>query len=128
MIVVDTSVWIRAFRTARSAEAAHLKDLLDADAVSITIVTKLEIMMGVSQRNREQIRRTLSALPVYRPTAETWPTLERWTDEAALAGQRFGVADLLVGAIATEAGAEVWSLDRDFGRMAELKLVTLHAG
>ena len=68
----------------------------------------------------------LSALAVARPTDETWALIERWVATAADKGQRFGVGDLLIAALAAERGALVWSLDRDFERMERLKLVQLY--
>ena len=126
MIFVDTSVWITAFRASGSAEATHLTALLDTDAVALTIVTKLELQIGAIGRNRPSLRRVLSALPAYVPSDACWPTLDDWTDAAARAGERFGVADLLVGAIAAENEGEIWSLDRDFARMETLGFVTTH--
>ena len=46
MIVVDTSVWINAFRDQKSSEARHLSELLDRDAVAIAIPIRLEILSG----------------------------------------------------------------------------------
>jgi predicted nucleic acid-binding protein len=46
-----------------------------------------------------------------------------WTDRAAPTGVAFGVGDLLIAAIAREAGALVWSLDAAFERMERLRLV-----
>jgi predicted nucleic acid-binding protein len=69
----------------------------------------------------------LSALPVAMPTEETWAVVQKWTESAAEAGHRFGLTDLLIGALADELGALVWSLDEDFARLAGLKLVRLYA-
>lgn len=127
MIFVDTSVWIRAFRSRRSPEAKHLSELLDRDEAALTIVTRLEILMGTSQRNREDVRLGISALPVYGADDGTWTRVEGWADKASRAGQRFGVADLLIAAIAAERHAELWSADEDFARMARLGFVRLHS-
>jgi predicted nucleic acid-binding protein len=52
--------------------------------------------------------------------------MDRWAEQAGNRGQRFGVGDLLIAALAHDAGALVWSLDADFGRMARLKFVDLY--
>lgn len=100
--------------------------LLDRDAVALTVITKLEIQIGATERNRASLHRVLRAFPVHVPTAGCWSTLENWTESAARAGERFGVADLLVGVIATENNGEIWSLDQDFERMESLGFVHLH--
>ncbi|MGH7701197.1 MAG: type II toxin-antitoxin system VapC family toxin, partial [Gemmatimonadales bacterium] len=57
---------------------------------------------------------------------DTWARIDEWLERASRAGERFGVADLLIGAIAADRGATLWSLDADFARMARLRLVELH--
>lgn len=122
MIVVDTSVWITALRNAQSREAVVLRRLLDADEVGLAVPVRLELLGGASARDRARLRRALSALPVLYPTDATWHTMDAWVEQAAAAGQRFAVGDLLIGALADEQGALVWSLDADFARMDRLGL------
>lgn len=126
MIVVDTSVWIDFFRGCNVALCEHLTALLDADQVVIPAPVRVEILSGARKVELSRLRRVMAALPSLMPSESTWGLIERWLDGAVSKGQRFGVGDLLVGAIATEAGAQIWSLDRDFSRMARLGWVRLH--
>ena len=127
MIFVDTSVWVEALRDARSKEAHGLSDLLDEDRVALPVIVRLEILSGASRRDRGELRRLLTALPVYAPSTATWKTIEGWIDKASAAGQRFGVADLVIAATAAEHRGSVWSLDDDFSRMSRIGLVRVHA-
>lgn len=128
MILVDTSVWATALRSARSREAARLSDLLDADDVAVAAPVRVEILVGAGAADRPRLRRALSALPFWLPADSTSGLVESWLEPAARAGERFGVTDLLIAAIAAEHDAPVWSLDRDFERMARLRFVELYPG
>ena len=126
MVVVDTSVWVAVLRSPTAPEAAILAALIDADAVILAAPVRVELLSGVGARERGPLRRRLTALAVAYPTDDTWALIERWLDQATDKGHRFGVGDLLVAALASERGALIWSLDRDFERMAKLKLVQLY--
>ena len=127
MIVADTSVWIDVTRRPQSRRADVLQQLLTADAVALPLPVRLELMSGVAKRHRSAFRRSLSALPVLRPTDETWRDLESWIEPAADAGFRFTVTDLLIAALAKELDALVWSLDGDFEAMEKLGFVRLYS-
>jgi predicted nucleic acid-binding protein len=125
-IVVDTSVWVEYFR----GRSIHTRDtmhrLLDEDRVGLAIVVRIELLAGVGHRQVKKLRRLLDAVPTYLPGDGIWATTERWAVRAAGEGHRFGIGDLLVGAIASEHGLPIWSLDRDFERMASLGLVRVY--
>jgi predicted nucleic acid-binding protein len=123
VIVVDTSVWVTAFRDRDSTTAVTLRTLIDADEVCVPLPVRLELMAGLRPNTRAAVRRALAALPVVVPTHETWRIVERWIETASDAGQRFALIDLLIGALSHELTGLVWSLDRDFERMTTLGLV-----
>ena len=128
MIFVDSSVWIAALRDEESREARRLISLLDEDQVAIPILVFLEVIAGASRSQHARLQASLQAVPVFYPTPETWRHVEDWIKVAREAGERFGVADLVIGAIAAEQGAALWTLDVDFRRMARLKLLSLFEG
>jgi predicted nucleic acid-binding protein len=118
---------VAAFRKAESREARHLDELLDLDEVGLAIVVRLEILAGTSRQDLTRMRRNLAALPTFFPTQATWRTMEGWVERASSAGQRFGIPDLLIGALAEEQRAPIWSLDSDFKRLADLGLIGLYS-
>lgn len=126
MILVDTSVWVQALRQRESDEAHELTRLLDEDLVALAAPVRIEILSGASRRDLPTLERVLSALPVLYPERSTWKLATSWIETAIRRGERFGLADLLIGAQATESGASIWSLDRDFERLSKLDLIRLH--
>ncbi len=100
--------------------------LLDQDRVLMAAPVKIEILTGASRRDLPTLRRLLSALPVLYPERSTWELAASWIEPSKRRGERFGFADLLIGAQAAESGAAVWSLDRDFERLSALSLIRQH--
>ncbi len=122
MIVVDTSVWVGVRRDVRLAAA--LDSLLDADEVALALPVRLELWAGTSRKDRRAVARTFSALAQVVPTEDTWRRMADGIARAADAGERFAFVDMLIGVLATDTGALVWSLDSDFERMERLGLVS----
>lgn len=126
MIVVDTSVWVAARRHPSGSVSSTLHELLDADEVALALPVRLELWTGTAKADRPAFRRAFSALPLLVPSENTWKPLEEWIARATDVGERFAFTDLLIAALADESGSLVWSLDRDFERMARLQLVRLY--
>ena len=124
MVFVDTSVWVEFFRSAASPPARRLSALLDDDVVALAAPVWVELLGGAPVN--APLRRVLSALPVFYPSRDTWRLVEEWAERGARRGHHFGVGDLLIGAVATERGGRVWSLDDDFARLERLGLVRRH--
>lgn len=123
MIVVDSSVWIRALRTRSSPEAITLSSLLDADEVALAVPVRTELLMGARAADRSKLADALRSVPVLYPTDDTWRTIDAWTQRASGAGHAFAIGDLLIGALTSEIGGLIWSHDADFVRMEELGLL-----
>jgi len=125
MILVDTSIWIAARRQPRVAET--LQQLIEADEVTLALPVRLELLAGTAPHQRADFRRSFSAIPVMYPSDEAWQPLPEWIARATDAGERFGLADLLISSMANEIGGLVWSLDKDFERMEKLQMVSLYS-
>jgi predicted nucleic acid-binding protein len=126
MILADTSVWVAYFRASDPHLVADLRMLLDEDQIAIAIPVKLELLGGSRREELDRLRRMLSALPLLIPGETTWERIEGWIEKAVSKGERFGVADLLIAALAADHNAMLWSLDIDFERMQRLGFVRLH--
>jgi predicted nucleic acid-binding protein len=121
MIVVDTCVWIAAARQKRVA--AVLCSLLEADDVALALPVRLELLAGTARQDRSRFRKMYGSLLQLHPTEDTWAILPQWIEKAHDAGERFGIADLLIASSTAEIGGLVWSLDKDFERMEQLGFV-----
>ena len=122
MIVVDTSVWVGVKRDARLA--ATLDSLLDADEVALALPVRLELWAGTAKKDRKAFSRAFSAIAQIVPTDDTWRRMTDAIARAADAGERFAFVDMLIGVLAADTSALVWSLDSDFERMERLGLVS----
>jgi predicted nucleic acid-binding protein len=123
VIVVDSSVWISAFRSRSSPEAITLSSLLDADEVALAVPVRTELLMGARGADRARLAEALRGVPMLYPGDDTWRTIDAWTARASKAGHTFALGDLLIGALTSEIGGLIWSHDSDFRRMEELDLV-----
>lgn len=127
MICADTSVWIEALRDAKGPIARHLAELVGEDSVVVPAPVRLELLAGAGRRESAELQDGFGGMVSAVPGDVSWAKVESWVHKAVAEGERFGVVDLLIAAVAAEHGAKVWSLDADFERMQKLGFVELYA-
>lgn len=125
MICIDTSVWIDFFEGRNASLVSDVQELLEDDKVILAVPVWIELLAGAAKKDRDRLGKLFSALPRLYPRKSTWELMEQWIKKGAQKGHRFGMGDLLIGAIAKENESRIWSLDSDFSRMARLKWVDL---
>ena len=123
MILPDSSIWIAASRNPASDVATTLRALLESDDVSLALPVRIEFIAAAAKKDRPQLRRLLLTVPMAFPTEETWAVVESWMARGREAGYAFKLMDLLIGALASDLGGLVWSLDKDFAAMEKLGFV-----
>ena len=100
MISADTSVWVEALREEMGPTALHFAELVEADEVVVPAPVRIEILAGAPKRELEELVDGFSGMQGLVPGQATWEKVEAWVGEAVAAGERFGVVDLLIAAVA----------------------------
>ena len=127
MILVDSSVWID-FLSSRPGPAGHeLRRLIEQGApVAVTGVVVTEILQGL-KRDVKRIEDYLSLFDLLEARGfETYRSAAALFRLARSQGVSLTTTDAIIASIAVENAAAVFSLDRDFGRMARLSGLRPH--
>ena len=121
MILVDSSVWIDFFSSKPGRGGAELRRMIEeSEPFALTGVVVAEVFQGLT-RDARRIEGFLSQWDLLEPSG-----FETYREAAAIfrTARRRGVSlttiDTLVAAIALEHGASVFTLDRDFSRIARM--------
>jgi predicted nucleic acid-binding protein len=128
LILVDSSVWIDFFSSAPGRAGAELRRMIsDAEPFALTGAVVAEILQGLT-RDVSRIEQYLAQWEMLEPGG-----FRTYREAAAISrlGRSKGVSlrtiDALIAAIALEHGARVFTLDKDFSRIARLTGLPLHA-
>ncbi len=128
MILVDSSVWIDFFSSAPGRAGDELRRMIsDAEPFALTGLVVAEILQGGLTRDASRIEHYLSQWEMLEPRG-----FRTYRDAAAIfrLGRTKGVSlttiDALIAAIALEHRASVFTLDKDFSRIARLTELPLH--
>lgn len=127
VVLVDTSVWIRFFRTPLSPEARALDSLLAIGLVSTCAPIRVEVLSGApNHRELARLRRVFDALPHLELPQQLWPAIEQARFDLARRGRQAALVDLMIALTAAEHDVDLWTLDQDFGPIRTVIPFRLH--
>ncbi len=124
LVLVDSSVWIRALRrNPTAAITQRLGELLAADAVATCGLIELELLGGTSNTTEfDRLRSRLAGLRRLPTEEDDWERAARLAFDLRRSGVIVPFTDVLLAALAKRHSATLLHADRDFD------LVARHAG
>jgi hypothetical protein len=128
MVIVDTSVWVQAFRAPNSSERQEVDRLLARDEAAMVGVVLAEVLQGARDPQEfEALRLRLTALPYLSESVQTWVQAGTISYQLRQRGLGVGLVDLLIAALALEHDASVYTRDEHFQRVPGVKLHEVQA-
>jgi len=127
LILVDSSVWIDFFSSSPGRAGADLRRMIeDAEPFAITGIIVTEILQGLT-RNVGQVEQFLSRWEILEPIGfSTYREAASIFRLCRSKGISLTTTDTLIAAIALEHGATIFTLDKDFSRIATLTSLKLY--
>jgi predicted nucleic acid-binding protein len=127
LILVDTSVWIDFFSSSPGRAGIQLRRLIeDAEPFATTGIVVTEVLQGL-KRDVQQIERYLSMWEMLEPSGfGTYSSAANIFRQARSRGVSLTTVDALIAAIALEHRATLFTLDKDFSRIARIASLRLH--
>ena len=128
MILVDSSVWIDFFSASPGRAGAELRRMIaDAEPFALTGLVVTEILQGL-KRDIAQIERYLAQWEMLEPNGfGTYREAAYIFRLGRTKGLTLTTIDALISAIALEHAASVFTLDKDFSRIARIVRLPLYA-
>jgi len=127
LILVDSSVWIDFLSSSPGAAGKELRRMVgDAEQIALTGIVVAEILQGLTH-GAEEIERYLSLWEILEPRGfSTYREAAAIFRLARAKGVSLTTVDTLIAAIALDHGATVFTLDKDFSRIARLTNLRLY--
>jgi predicted nucleic acid-binding protein len=128
VILVDSSVWVDSFKSHSGPAGVELRRMIEeGEPLVLTGIVVAEVLQGLI-RDAGVIERFLAQWDMLEPKG-----FDTYRSAAAIyrAGRKSGTTsstiDSLIAAIALEHGASVFTLDRDFVRIARMTGLQLYS-
>jgi predicted nucleic acid-binding protein len=127
LILVDTSVWIDFFNLSPGRGGDELRRMIEeAEPFALTGVIVMEILQGLG-RDVHRMEHFLSMWELLEPRGfSTYREAASISRLARSKGITLKTIDTLIAAIALEHHASLFSLDRDFSRIARIAPLRLY--
>lgn len=122
LVLVDTSVFVDFFR---GKEVYAFKELLLNNQILLSLFVRLELLQGVRKKEIEQLEFVLGGLQAMASQEKIFVEAEKILAKVKDHGWRIGIVDLLLAAEANLMEAAIYSFDRIFQKLGDLKLISL---
>lgn len=127
MILVDSSVWVDFFASTPGRAGGELRRMIaDAEPFALTRVVVAEVLQGFT-RDSLRIEQYLAQWDMLEPRGfATYREAAAIYRAARGKGISLTTIDTLIAAIALEHSSSVFTLDRDFSRIARITRLALY--
>lgn len=129
MILVDSSVWIEAFKNATSTAARRLSSLLEEGTVVISGIILVELLQGArSKKEYNLLLNRLKIVPIINPDDSTWVKAGNLSFQLRRKGITIEkTIDIIIATIAIQNHLRLYSFDKHFELISKYsKLSLLH--
>jgi predicted nucleic acid-binding protein len=121
MVLVDTNVWISAFKDPKSAAATPLAQLLLDKHACFTAIIRAELLSGARHETEYQFLETrLAAIPLLEEKPGLWDAAAHARFKLARQGVQEGLLDLSIACMAVQHHARLWTSDKQFAAIQKV--------
>ena len=121
-ILADTTLWIEFFRSS-SKNGDRLESLLKEYAVWTCGMVMFELLQGIKlEGEKNKILDVLTGLPYAEMTKKLWQSGAELSTALKKNGVNLPISDIFIAAIAIENDLSIYTLDKHFEQIPNLKL------
>jgi predicted nucleic acid-binding protein len=122
-VLVDTSVWVEAFRGKEAKIKGRVDSLLDADRVVLCGVVELELIHGLRDKERREIIPLLDVLPFLEAERQDWRASGELLAVLRSRGKSIPATDGLIATLCLRHQLTLFTLDKHFEGIPNLRLL-----
>lgn len=122
-VLVDTSVWIEAFRNKESSVVSELQALLDKQRAVTVGQVLAEVLYGCrNPKERAKVQEAFEAVPALEIRQADWVHAGDMGASLRARGTTLPLSDLLIASVALRENVAVFTLDKHFDSIPRLTL------
>lgn len=119
-VLPDTSVWVEYLRKGQRGDAWPLDGLLESGSVVVCGPIAAELLAGTRENDRSDLWSALYALPWAPLGSGEWRQVGNVAGALRERGSMVALTDVEIAVAAVNFGAQLWTRDSDFARVAEV--------
>ena len=122
MVLIDTSIWVEYLRGNNKEIVESVKGLIRMRRVLFCGIVLSELIAGVrTKKSRDTLKETLDALDYAEVSKDTWLLAGEMSGGLKHQGISIPLSDLILASLAIESKSELYTIDKHFDRIPNLK-------